>query len=131
MASVGIQVDRTGHFVFDPGAFAAAYAKDPSTVTKMFDTANGGFASRVADVTKAASDSFEGTLTSAINGHNSSIKQLQDSISNWDLRLDMRRATLTAQFTAMETALSQMQSQASWLSSQISTLPSMSSNKGK
>ena len=37
---------------------------------------------------------------------------------------ELRRTTLERQYTALETALSSMQSQSSWLSSQISSLPS-------
>ena len=53
---------------------------------------------------------------------------LQKQIDAWDLRLTMRRETLTAQFNAMETALGTLNSQASWLSGQIGSLPSWSSN---
>lgn len=121
MASVGIQIDKDGKFTFDADAFSAAYAKDPASVAAMFT--GGGFAQRVADVAKAASDQYTGTLTSAIKGHNSEIDTLQDSIADWDIRLDLRRQTLTRQYTAMETALGQMHSQSSWLASQIGSLP--------
>jgi flagellar hook-associated protein 2 len=47
---------------------------------------------------------------------------MRDRIDAWDRSLTLRRATLDRQFSALETALSQMQSQSSWLSSQISTL---------
>jgi flagellar hook-associated protein 2 len=42
-------------------------------------------------------------------------------------RLDRQRAALTAQFTAMETAMSKVQSQAQWLTGQISALSSLNS----
>lgn len=127
MASVGIQVDKTGRFVFDSSKFATAYAADPTATMKMFTSDTNGFAARVQAVAKSASDPYEGTLTNAITSHNSAIKSLQDQISDWDTRLAMRRQTLTAQFTALETAMSRMQAQSSWLSSQINNLPSTSS----
>ena len=52
----------------------------------------------------------------------------------FDLRIDVknegeiRQAMLTRQFTALETALSQMNSQSSWLASQIASLPTYSSD---
>ncbi len=132
MASMGIQTDRNGKLVFDPDAFTTAYTDDPSKVAAAFSskaTASGsssvpGFVERVYAVANRASDSTIGTLTSAIAGQNSTIKDLQDSISDWDTRLALRKDTLTQQFTALETALSQMNSQSSWLSSQIGSLSS-------
>jgi len=127
MAGVGIQLDRTGHYVFDANAFTAAYQADPDATAAKFTTTGNGFAARVSTVATAASDSIDGTLTSSINSHNASIKRLNDSIADWDIRLDLQRTSLTAQFTAMETALSTMQSQSSWLTSQISQLSANSS----
>lgn len=127
MASVGIQVDKDGNFTFDATKFAAAYATDPAGTMAMFTSGANGFAARVQAVAKSASDPYQGTLTNAITSHNTAIKSLQDQISDWDTRLAMRRQTLTAQFTALETAMSKMQAQSSWLTSQINSLPSMSS----
>ncbi|MGN6250655.1 MAG: flagellar filament capping protein FliD [Marmoricola sp.] len=127
MSSVGIQVDKDGTFTFDAAKFASAYASDPTGTMKMFTSDNNGFAARVQAVAKSASDPYQGTLTNAITSHNSAIKSLQDQISDWDTRLAMRKQTLTAQFTALETAMSRMQAQSSWLSSQIASLPSTSS----
>lgn len=130
MAGVGIQLGSDGHFTFDAAAFTAAYQADPDATAAKFTTATGtGFADRVNKVTTAASDSTDGTLTQSVNSHNSAIKQLNDSIADWDIRLDMQRSTLTAQFTAMETAMSTMQSQSSWLTGQINSLPTMNSSK--
>ena len=42
-------------------------------------------------------------------------KDIQDRIDDWDLRLAKRKETLTQQFTAMETALSSLKNQSSWL----------------
>lgn len=129
MASVGIQIDKDGNFTFDSAKFASAYAADPAGTMKMFTSDNNGFAARVQAVAKGASDPYQGTLTNAITSHNSAIKSLQDQISDWDTRLAMRKQTLTAQFTAMETAMSKMQAQSSWLTSQINSLPGATSTK--
>ena len=52
----------------------------------------------------------------------------QERIDNWDIRLALRKQTLTTQFTAMETALNALDSQSSWLKQQLSSLPSWSSS---
>ncbi len=131
MAAYGLQTDRYGKLVFDSAKFDEAYAADPAGTMAAFTTgatpADNGWAARVAAVAKSASDSVDGTITTAIQGRDSSIKQLQDSIDGWDDRLALRRSTLERRFTALETALSTMKSQGDWLAGQLASLPSTSS----
>ena len=131
MASVGIQTDRYGKLVFNEADFDKAYAADPAKVAAQFTagatTETNGWAARLQAAAKAASDSEKGTITAAVKGRQTSIDRLDDSIEAWDLRLEMRRTTLTRQFTALETALSKMQSQGNWLAGQLASLPSYSS----
>ncbi|QCX28575.1 flagellar filament capping protein FliD [Nocardioides jishulii] len=121
MAALGLQVDRYGKLVFDEEKFATAYAADPTAVTQAFGSTD-GFAARVQKVAEAASDKYDGTLTSAIKGRTDGISRLTDSITAWDLRLELRQNSLTRQFTALEVALSKMNSQSSWLAGQINSL---------
>jgi flagellar hook-associated protein 2 len=121
LASLGLQTDRSGKLVLDTTKLEAAFASDPATVVAKLGT---GFAGRVAAVSTSASDPYDGSLTASVTGQNSDIKRLQDSIEDWDGRLTLRRNTLTQQFTALETALSQMNSQSSWLSSQLGSMSS-------
>jgi flagellar hook-associated protein 2 len=124
LAGIGIQTDRYGQLVLDEDKFAEAYAADPNSVTAKL-TALAGRIQGVADV---ASDPYEGTITTAVTGRTTTIDRLKDSIDAWDDRLALRRESLTRQFTALETALSQMNSQSSWLSGQLSSLSSSSSS---
>ena len=127
MAQLGLQVDRTGKLVLDEKAFNAAYAADPSATAAAFG-GEGGFASRVQAVAESASHKYDGTLTSAIKGRTDGISRLNDSIAAWDLRLELRHNALTRQFTALDVALSQMNSQSSWLAGQIGSLSSSTKN---
>ena len=112
LAGVGVQTDRTGKLVFDEAKFSAAFAADPAAVAAKFTSgAVDGFAARVAAAADGASDKYTGTLTTAITGRTSAISRLEDNIEAWDLRLELRRTSLQQRFTALETALSQMNSQ--------------------
>ncbi len=129
MASAGIQTDMAGKIVFDATAFSKAFATDPAGTTAKFTSgASDGFAARVSSISSMASDKYTGTITSIINGQNTTISRMQESITAWDLRLELRRSTLERQYTALETALSQMNSQSSWLTSQINSLSANSNN---
>lgn len=127
LAAYGIQVTRSGRLELDEAAFKAAYAADPVGTAEMFTTTGDGFAARVAAVAKGASDASDGSLSAAITGRQSGIDRMEDSIDEWDRRLTLRRTALERQFVALETALSQMSSQSSWLAGQLSSLPSSSS----
>ncbi|WP_323792671.1 flagellar filament capping protein FliD [Nocardioides sp.] len=122
MAGLGIQVTRAGKLEFDPTAFAQAYAADPVGVAEQFTTTGAGFAARVQTVAGGASDSVDGTLSTAISGRENGVKRMETSIEEWDRRLELRRITLERTFTSLETALNQMTSQSSWLSGQLSSL---------
>lgn len=122
LADLGIQTDRTGRLVLDEAAFKKAYEADPAAVQARMTTDGTGFVARVRDAAEAASDRVDGTLTTTITGRNTAIERLNDGIEAWDTRLELRRTTLTRQFTALETALSRMNSQSSWLAGQISSL---------
>ena len=132
MAALGIETDKSGKLVLKEDKLKTALADDPTKVAAAFTAGatatSHGFAERVRAVAKEASDFVDGTITSAIKGRTSTIERLQDSIEDWDLRLELREATLTRQFTAMERALSNLSSQGTWLAGQISSLPSSSSS---
>jgi flagellar capping protein FliD len=128
MAAAGLQLNRDGTIAFDKAKFLTALADDPALVERLFvGTATApGAAQRLHDVAKTATDTTTGTLTLLAKGRDSLAENIQDKIEAWDVRLVNRKATLTRQFTAMETALSGLQNQSSWLAGQINSLPSWS-----
>lgn len=128
MAPYGIELDRSGKIVFDEKKFAAAYAADPAAVTKAFTGGDGvdGLAQRLQRAAESISDPYEGSLTGTIGSIGKGISRLNDSIEAWDDRLALRRSTLERTYTALETALSQLNSQSNWLSGQLATLPTYS-----
>jgi flagellar hook-associated protein 2 len=143
-ATVGIQLTKDGTITFDATAFGNALAADPTLAQKIAggttspgadnvkNTADDrvltdGLAARLSALAEMASDSVAGTITSLANGQDTRAKDLQSQIADWDTRLAARKDTMTAQFSALETALASLQSQSSWLTSQINQLPSWSS----
>jgi flagellar hook-associated protein 2 len=127
LADLGIQTDRNGRLVLDEATLRKAYDTDPTALQARLTTPGTGFVDRVRAAAVTASDRVTGTLTTAITGRTATIDRLDDGVEAWDLRLELRRTALTRQFTALETALNQMTSQSSWLSGQISSLPTSGS----
>jgi flagellar hook-associated protein 2 len=63
----------------------------------------------------------DGSVTKAKQSRLDAVKDFQDQIDAWDLRLEQRRESLTKQFTAMETAISNLKSQSSSITSLLSS----------
>ncbi|WP_096899326.1 flagellar filament capping protein FliD [Curtobacterium sp. 'Ferrero'] len=119
-SSIGISITRDGDFSFDADAFQQALATDPEGTQAILS----GIAGAVNTVASTASDKYTGSITTAITGQQSVVKDLNAQIDSWTDRLAQRRATLQAQYSALETSLSSLQSQSAWLTSQLATLSS-------
>lgn len=141
-SGVGLELTRDGRYRFDKDAFLEKLAAEPAIAQRMFTgmaatpgpdndlattadngTAPVGVAAKLLALAKSASDSTTGTLAMLAKSTDSQAETLKDRIEAWDLRLELRRTTLTRQFTAMEVALQTMQSQSSWLSAQLASMP--------
>jgi flagellar hook-associated protein 2 len=144
-ATAGLQLTRDGALTFDKTVFVAKLQSDPALVQRLVNgtaasdvdgiagntddvAAVPGVAQRLLALAKKATDTTGGTLTLLAKSQDAAASTLQDQIADWDTRLALRKDNLTKQFTAMETALGTLQNQASWLSSQISSLPSWSAS---
>lgn len=120
----GIEISSTGTFTFDADTFAAALAENPVQAQAVI----AGLAQRVADVAAAASDKNTGTLTQQITGKQSLVTDYGKQIDSWDTRLELRRTALEKQYASLEVALSNMQAQQAWLTSQLETLTTSTSS---
>jgi flagellar hook-associated protein 2 len=143
-ARVGFQLTKDGKITFDKAKFVTALKDDPALAMRMVSgtpAGNGpdglvgggddipeitGIAGKLLALSKSASDSTTGSIVALANGQDSLAKDYKDRIANWDLRLAKRKEMLTRQFTAMETALSSLKNQSTWLAGQINSLPSSS-----
>lgn len=136
MHEIGLEIDKgklkgsemTGTISFDKDKFKSALADDPDAVYHLFafDDSEGDGKSGVA---KLFNDSMinwtrtgSGLLQLRIENYNKEIKLLTDQMENMQIRLDMKENQLKRQFTAMETALVQLQNQQAWMASQLASM---------
>jgi flagellar hook-associated protein 2 len=123
-SEIGISITKTGTMEFNATKFAAALAADPAgTAAKVQEIAG-----RIATAATSASDKYNGTLTTTITGQQSEVRDLADRISDWDTRLASRKATLERTYSGLEVALSNMNAQKTWLTSQLAGLSSGSNS---
>jgi len=119
-SSIGIVITKDGDFTFDADAFQKALATDPQGTQAILS----GVAANVGAAATAASDKYDGSITTSITGQQAVAKDLNTQIDSWTDRLTARRAALQTQYAALETNLSKLQSQSSWLSSQLASTSS-------
>lgn len=122
-STYGISITSDGKMSFDADKFGKALAADPDKVKAAVATV----AQRVADAANAASDKYDGTITTKITGEQSTVKSLNTQITDWDSRLADRRTSLEKTYANLEVQLQQLQSQSNWLTGQLASLSTSSS----
>jgi flagellar hook-associated protein 2 len=144
-ASIGIQLTKDGTITFDSAKFSAALSATPALAQQIAGGLNGvgldgaantpddtidsdGLAARLSVLSEMASDSVSGSIVTMASGEDTEAKDIQSQIDAWTLRLQQRKDTMTAQFNALESAMTSLQSQQNWLTSQINSLPKWSSS---
>lgn len=91
-----------------------------------------GVAVRLETVLDGLLGTATGSVTSIQEGLDRSVTRLGDRVDRWEDRLERRREMLVRQFTALELALAQAQSQSAWLAAQFASLlgtPSSGQNR--
>jgi flagellar hook-associated protein 2 len=122
-AKFGIDTDMDGNLTFDAAKFAQAYASDPAgTKAAIADTLAGRFATTATDATAGGS----GTITQALTESSARSDTLNKQIDNWTARLGRIQSDLQTKYGAMETALSKLQGQQSYLKSMFASMDSSS-----
>jgi flagellar capping protein FliD len=141
-ATIGLELGKDVKdlkIVFDKEKFLGALEADPALAQRLVSGAPAGtdadgnpvpavtgLAQRLKTVAEFASNGTTGALVKLAEGQDSMGKDIQNRIEAWDLRLAKRKLMLTRQFTAMETALSSLRNQSTWLAGQLNSLPSSS-----
>jgi flagellar capping protein FliD len=134
LGAIGVELTRDGTVKFTEATFLATLASDPATVQRMLAGAPAdltttpptaaveGLSQRLQTLTGRAPGSATTALSNLAQGRDDLADDFKDRIADWDVRLATRRQTLTRQFTAMETALSSLKNQSSWLAGQLGSL---------
>lgn len=120
----GISINKSGTIDYDAEKFQKALAENPAVVEAALQE----IASRINTAAAGLSDKYDGQITARIKGQESTVTRLGDQVEDWDRRLATRRATLEKTYAAMEVQLSSLNSQSSWLTAQLSSLPSTNSS---
>ena len=86
-----------------------------------------GIGGEIVHAVSPVTDSGTGLIDITTQSLQSRIDTLNSKQVDIQTRLDSQRAALTAQFTAMESAMAKIQSQGAWPTSQINSINSLNS----
>ncbi len=123
-ADLGIVLGRDGTYTFDAAAFDKTVAANPDKAREAL----ADLAGRLGEVAKVNSAPGTGIISQQITSSQETSSDLNARISAWTDRLATRQEALQRQFTAMESMLSKLQGQSSYLTNMISQMNANSSN---
>lgn len=135
---IGIRFNRTGMLEIDDAQLLAALADNFDDVVSIFsaDTnnqSNFGEAARglAGDAIVKLEDMMatDGTILSQTRMLESRVKDYAESLEDLDRRMVQLQQRYIAQFTAMETAIDEMNNLRDYLSNQLDSLPFTNKNK--
>lgn len=112
-----------GQLQLNTAELESAIQANPAGVEKMLQSWSTGFQA-IVNVEAAPG----GTLETRIEGDTTEVSQLTSRITTMNEMLAIRQKTLQAEFLAMETVVSQNQSQSAWLSAQLASMEGSSSS---
>jgi flagellar hook-associated protein 2 len=113
--------NESGKLWLDESLFMAKFNADPEAVRELF-AGEGGFAARVSEYARTLITLNTGVLSVREKGLGQSMKVLDEQIERLNQRLELREKQLARQFTALEKALSGVQSQSAWLANQVKNM---------
>jgi flagellar hook-associated protein 2 len=121
LASVGFATQRDGTIAFDETTFRAALAEDPNAVAALFagNDSGDGIARQLTSFIDQTTGTG-GAIAIRTQGLDDESQALQEQIDSDQAHLATFQANLKAQFNALETLVSGLQSQASFLTAAIS-----------
>jgi flagellar hook-associated protein 2 len=127
LAALGITTQANGQLTLDTTKLNTALSADPNSVANIFASSQTGVANRL----NTYLDTLLGS-TGSIAARDASLTDAQSQITQETTNLDAQMATVqaryTAQFTAMDTILAQLNSTATYLDKVFNTSSSSSSS---
>ena len=120
LADIGIRTGADGKLSVDSTKLEAALRSDLQGVANLF-AGDGGYAKRLEDLVSAYVES-DGLIEGRTDGLSDRVKEINKQREALDRRMQALEARLLKQFTAMDELVSRLQSTGSYLTQQLSSL---------
>jgi flagellar hook-associated protein 2 len=127
LVDIGFKTDsKTGVLSIDTSKLGEALTTDYESIEALLngDSINTGILENFNTYLDQWTDTFNGLYASKKQSHDSTVRSLDQSIERMEMRLEKRELLLVSQFSAMEQLVNNMNATSSYLSQQLSNLPS-------
>lgn len=122
-ASLGIAIGSDGMITMDTGKLDTALANSSADISS-FLTGTSGFASRMQTTLNGYLDSTTGVLTARTKSLDNQIDDLADQRTKLEARMETLETRYRAQFTAMDSTLSSLNTSSSYITQLMNSLSS-------
>jgi flagellar hook-associated protein 2 len=125
LTQIGVGRDGNGKLTLDTAALGEKLTKSFADVKALLSgktAADKGLANNIHDVYSRLSDAVSGTVQTAITGYQSSVRNLDKSVSDQVARIETLRQSLSRQFAAADAAINQLNGQGSSLTNILDSL---------
>lgn len=124
LSQIGVTAASDGSYRLDPAKLSTTLQSDPSAVHGLFNA--DGIGGALVELTKGYLDT-DGRIAGKQDSLNAQLKDLSKQRTALDRRIDSVEARYRAQFTALDTLISQLRTTSSYLTQQLAALPGNSS----
>ncbi len=122
LAQIGITTNHnTGALSINTSMLNNNLSLNLEGVANIFTNSTGGIAVRIHDYAGAVTNAVDGAITLRINGLNSLVRNISDDVARLEDRLVRTEENLRQQFAALESIISGMTVQQSYLNNLINT----------
>lgn len=123
IADLGLTFDSKGVLSFDSSTLTTAARNDFQSVTDFIGSASsGGFLQSAANTLNAITDSTTGTLAGALNSVSTEITDTDTQISRNQDRVDQLTKDITAQMSAADALIAQLQQQYTYMTNMFTAM---------
>lgn len=125
LAQVGVTLDKNGVMQLNSDAVSLSDAlnQDFNGVANLFGASGQGYADRLNSLANDYLTTGTGLIDTAESGINSEISTIKDQITSMQDRLNTVQQNYLAQFTALDTLMSNLQVTSNYLTQQLQSLP--------
>lgn len=136
LSELGIEVDRYGVATLDEAALREKVLEDPANVARAFyqpesasvdgseatgksGKAKGGMTQQLKELVESYTSKSKGIIKNKQDSYDRTLKDIAKQIETFDARIERKRARYIREFTALDQAMMQAESQMDYLYSQM------------
>ena len=132
LSQLGLETQKDGTLTLNSTVLNSAIENDLDSVVTLLageEDGDGGLGQKFEDYLSGLTDSIDGLYAGRQKSINDSIARIDAQIEKMEERLEKREETLLAQFNAMEQLVSTMNSQSSFLTTQLASIENIMNYK--